>query len=133
MTLYRYYRLCLQGCSITLLIMARSMRRITTTSSTNTANHHNTLAYHITISAFGTPYYYLVYITSYIRTLSSIFIIMRLAYVHFLYLSRLPEKKWREFLCPIFQLNCTNAKLLEQKWVRKYYRPGCRITLSYNY
>jgi len=39
---------------ITFLIMARSMRRITTTSSTNTATHHNTLAYYLTISAFGT-------------------------------------------------------------------------------
>ncbi|MDP9288209.1 MAG: hypothetical protein M3P08_08440 [Thermoproteota archaeon] len=36
---------------ITFLIMARSMRRIT---STNTATHHNTLAYYLTISAFGT-------------------------------------------------------------------------------
>ena len=39
---------------ITFLIMARSMRHITTTSSTNTATHHNTLAYYLTISAFGT-------------------------------------------------------------------------------
>jgi hypothetical protein len=34
--------------------MARSMRRIATTSSTNTATHHNTLIYYLTISAFGT-------------------------------------------------------------------------------
>ncbi len=39
---------------ITFLIMARSMRRITTTSSTNPATYHNTLAYYLTISAFGT-------------------------------------------------------------------------------
>jgi hypothetical protein len=39
---------------ITFLIMAKSMRCITTTSSTNTATHHNTLAYYLTISAFGT-------------------------------------------------------------------------------
>lgn len=38
----------------TFLIMARSIRRIITTSSTNTASHHNTLAYYLTISAFGT-------------------------------------------------------------------------------
>jgi hypothetical protein len=37
---------------ITFLIMARSMRRITTTSSTNTATQNNTLAYYLTI--FGT-------------------------------------------------------------------------------
>jgi hypothetical protein len=39
---------------IMFLIMARSIRRITTTSSTNTATHHNTLAYYLTVSAFGT-------------------------------------------------------------------------------
>jgi hypothetical protein len=41
---------------ITFLITARSMRRITTTitSSPNTATHHSTLAYYLTISAFGT-------------------------------------------------------------------------------
>ena len=39
---------------VTFLIMARSMRHITTSSSTNTATHHNTLAYYLTISAFGT-------------------------------------------------------------------------------
>jgi hypothetical protein len=39
---------------ITFLIMARSLKRIATTSSTNTATHHNTLAYYLTISAFGT-------------------------------------------------------------------------------
>lgn len=38
----------------TFLIMARSIRRIITISSTNTASHHNTLAYYLTISAFGT-------------------------------------------------------------------------------
>jgi hypothetical protein len=36
------------------LIIARSIRRIITTSSTNTASNHNTLAYYLTISAFGT-------------------------------------------------------------------------------
>jgi hypothetical protein len=39
---------------ITFLVMAKSMRRMTTTSSTNTATHRNAIAYYLTISAFGT-------------------------------------------------------------------------------
>lgn len=39
---------------ITFLVMARSMRRMTITSSTNTATHRNAIAYYLTISAFGT-------------------------------------------------------------------------------
>jgi hypothetical protein len=39
---------------ITFLVMARSMRRMTTISSTNTATHRNAISYYLTISAFGT-------------------------------------------------------------------------------
>ena len=39
---------------ITFLVMARSMRRMTTTSTTKIATHRNAIAYYLTISAFGT-------------------------------------------------------------------------------